>query len=83
MERSLKDRIERWVKSQNRPVSGGTIERIVSENTNYKPSNASRRCRELVDEGKFKAIHKDGTVYYQWNDAQVSWDREMAIFDAL
>lgn len=85
-ELSLKQRIERYVKKSNRPVSGGEIERLVSENTNYKPSNASRRCRELVDEGVLKANYREGTVFYMWNTGQFTMsdnDRAVAMFDSI
>lgn len=83
VELSLKQRIERYIKMKNRPVSGGEIERIVAESTNYKPSNASRRCRELVNEGILKAEHRDGTVFYIWLGSRVDMAREIELFNAL
>lgn len=87
MELSLEARIERWVKGQDRWVSGGEIERIVAENTNYKPSNASRRCRELVEDGTLIAKHEKGTVYYKYSGEKESIINNMPeairVFDAL
>lgn len=92
----LRQRIENWVKGQNRWVGGWEIERVVSENTNYKPSNASRRCREMesgkLSNGKtcpivFEKKEINGLTHYRWNPKenpnQYSFSKEEAIFNTL
>lgn len=67
---SLKDRIEKYL--QSRPgvkVNGGEIERLALS-VGYKASNASRRCRELFNEGKIKRQEIKGSVWY-WYESQV------------
>lgn len=95
-ELSLSKRIENWVKGQNRWVGGFEIERVVSENTNYKPSNSSRRCREMttgmLSNGKTCPIvlekkEMNGLTYYRWNPRpnphQVDMAREVQVFEML
>ena len=45
-------------------ISGGEIERLVAASTTYKASNASRRLRELHEDGKLKRDEVKGTVFY-------------------
>lgn len=51
MERSLKSEILKYLKDGNWKF-GGEIEDYVREQFGNKASNASRRCRELVEENK-------------------------------
>jgi len=46
-------------------INGGEIEKLAQE-VGYKASNASRRCRELYEEGKINRRLKNGTVEYQF-----------------
>lgn len=52
---SLKNRILRYYQ-KNRTVwiPGTELERIVMQETTFVASNASRRCRDLVKEGKLE-----------------------------
>lgn len=84
MERSLKSRIETWLK--NRPAeiwAKGELERMIMGRTTYTADNIGRRLRELEVEGKLKVTYKKGHAHYQWNTEQPNWSREEAIFDAL
>lgn len=55
---SLKDRILRYLRSNEGIwVNGGTIERLTLD-AGYKASNGSRRCRELAEEGLIQAEEK-------------------------
>lgn len=55
---SLKERILVYLSGTDKWINGGEIERLAM-NVGYKSSNASRRCRELVNEGKIlKAIRR-------------------------
>lgn len=52
---SLKARIERYMLQKHSEwVLGTTLERIVQQETSYVASNASRRLRDLVKEGKLE-----------------------------
>jgi phage terminase small subunit len=65
---SLKQRILDYINGSDVYVSGGTIERLAIE-AGYKASNASRRCRELQNEGKLQKIIKrspNGKVASVW-----------------
>jgi hypothetical protein len=48
---SLKERIYHYINGSDKFLNGGEIERLAMD-AGYKASNASRRCRELVTEGK-------------------------------
>lgn len=60
---SLKIRILSYIRTYGGKVNGGEIERLALTN-GYKASNASRRCRELDEEGLIKGDIINGTVWY-------------------
>lgn len=64
---SLKNRIQNYIMKQGGLVNGGELERLASEH-GYKASNASRRARELENEGIFKNEYIDGSVWYKVNE---------------
>ena len=70
-ELTLKERIQeylyKWkVKDPNHWVNGGEVERLAQE-IGFKASNASRRCRELVDEQILdRRENEKGYVEYQF-----------------
>ena len=46
-------------------ISGGEIERLVAASTTYKPSNVSRRLRELHEDKKLQRdLVKNTAVYW-------------------
>ena len=46
-------------------VGGNEIE-IAAIHAGYKPSNFSRRCREMFDDGKIERRLVKGFVQYKW-----------------
>jgi DNA-binding IclR family transcriptional regulator len=65
MHTSLSDRIERYLKSNAGTwKNGGEIERLAM-GIGYKASNASRRCRELVQNGTLERKEEKGSVWYR------------------
>lgn len=65
MKQSLRERILSYYRrNEGKYISGGEIERLVAQNTTYKASNASRRLRELREDGFLEAKEVKGTVYY-------------------
>lgn len=46
-------------------LAGGTIERELAEFTDFKPSNVSRRLRELYNAGKIYRREEKGFVEYK------------------
>lgn len=66
MKTSLKERLLAYFKKQPTAwVASGTIQRIVAENTSYSPSNASRRLRELCEEGELEVKYEKGHAHYR------------------
>jgi CTP-dependent riboflavin kinase len=62
---SLKSKIIEYLNNTPGAVHGGEIERI-AQGWGYKASTASRRCRELADEGKIeRAENEKGQVVYR------------------
>jgi len=67
MKQSLRDRILAYYQRHAGTfISGGEIERLVAQNTKYKASNASRRLRELREDGLLEAKGIKGTVFYRY-----------------
>jgi len=67
MKRSLKTEIRYLVYSEfPNFVNGGRAERLAME-LGFKSSNASRRCRELENEGIFERRINKGSVEYRYN----------------
>jgi hypothetical protein len=65
MRESCKRYILTFLKDKPNGLAGGIIEDYIRENYGYKASNASRRCRDLVAEGKLLYAYKNGFVYYK------------------
>jgi DNA-binding transcriptional ArsR family regulator len=67
MKQSLADRILAYYRKNSGVwISGGEIERLVAQHTTYKASNASRRLRELREDGLLEAKEVKGTVFYRY-----------------
>ncbi len=61
---SLRERIMKYLRSTGTWINGGEIERLAL-GAGYKASNASRRCRELCEEGLIERREdKKGFVEY-------------------
>lgn len=64
---TLANRILEYYRKRNGVwISGGEIERLVAQKTTYKASNASRRLRELREDGLLESKEIKGTVYYRY-----------------
>jgi DNA-binding transcriptional ArsR family regulator len=64
---SLRERIlEYYRKNKGVWISGGEIERLVSQRTKYKASNASRRLRELREDNLLESKEVKGSVFYRY-----------------
>lgn len=66
---SLKSRIARYFKERDHWINAGDIERLAMEK-GYKSSNASRRLRELAEDGVLERELRKGkktvSVWYRW-----------------
>lgn len=75
---SLRNRINNYLEDwyqvdQNKFVNGGEIEKLAQDN-GYKASNASRRLRELENEGRIeKRYNSKGTVEYRHKPVMVTY----------
>lgn len=71
---TLKDRLLRYMlKNHSIFVSSGELQRLVTENTSYTPSNASRRLRELENEGKLIVELRSGHAWYKAKETSEQW----------
>lgn len=61
---SLREKLILFAKGKRQFTNGGEFERLAL-NEGYKASNASRRCRELVDCGIFDRKEINGSVWYK------------------
>ena len=70
MKPSLKNRLLNYIRKQEGFINGGELERL-AEQAGYKASNASRRARELSNEGLLerkveKSLYsKTASVWYK------------------
>lgn len=81
---SLSERLERYIK--NRPgewVASGDIQRIVSEKTKYTASNATRRLRELAEDGTLEVEYRKGHSFYRAVKPQYERRREVVVVDGV
>lgn len=63
---TLKSRLYQYfLKNHTLWIPSGEIQRLVMEKTNYTPSNASRRLRELENEGKLEVKLLRGHAHYR------------------
>jgi Zn-finger nucleic acid-binding protein len=64
---SLRERILSYYrKNAGVWISGGHLEKVVTANTTYKASTASRRARELHEDGLLERKEIKGTVFYRY-----------------
>lgn len=78
--RSLKDRIYAYCKA--RPgvrIPSGEIQRLVTEKTSYTAANATRRLRELAEDGLLEVEQVKGHSHYHYKAPGVRQVREVVI----
>lgn len=69
MQITLKQRILRYFKNNpERLIPSGEIQRLVTEKTHYTPANASRRLRELAQEGLLDVTQIKNHAHYRLRD---------------
>ena len=62
---TLKERILKYCKARpHHPVPSGEIQRLVTQHTKYSASNATRRLRELENEGELSVGYEKGHAIY-------------------
>lgn len=69
MKNSLRTRIEKYLKGFNGWLNGGELERLALA-AGYKASTASRRCRELAEEGVLERKEEKGSVWYRYKKTE-------------
>lgn len=65
MKITIKNKILSYLTEHPGWVYGGIIEDFIRQTDGHKASNASRRCRELEDEGKIDRRIERGVVQYR------------------
>lgn len=66
MTQSLRERLLSYMqKHHSEWIASGDLQRMVMEYTQYTPSNASRRLRELCEEGKIIRELRNGHAWYK------------------
>ena len=66
MKTSLRERIIAYLKKRDYFVASGDIQRLALENGYYSPSNASRRLRELHQEGILEVEYRKSHAFYRF-----------------
>lgn len=67
---TLKERLAKFMRAHHGWISSGELQRIVAEKTLYSPSNATRRLRELAEEGILERQLRRGHAYYRLKEAE-------------
>jgi predicted transcriptional regulator len=81
MKLSLRARILKYLKKHKGIwINGGEIERLAL-NVGYKSSNASRRCRELHEDGLINRKEIDGKVWYMCDEFETKTVSKVVIED--
>jgi hypothetical protein len=65
MKKTAKKQIEMLLRTEPRWFGGNEIE-IAAIHAGYKPSNFSRRCREMFEDGAIERRLFKGFVQYKW-----------------
>lgn len=71
MKQSLKDRALAFIKAKKTWVPGIQMEALALE-AGYKPSNISRRLRELVEEHSLEVQYVRGAAQYRFKEKQTA-----------
>lgn len=67
MKQSLRDRILAYHQKNNGVwIASGEIQRLVTERTKFSPSNATRRLRELREDGLLEQKLVKGHAHYRY-----------------
>lgn len=64
-------------------IASADIQRMVMENTNYTPSNAARRLRELVEEGELSVKIEKRHAFYTYTPHHVTQEQHIEIVDGV
>lgn len=79
MNQSIKQKILSYLTEKRNWVYGGVIDDYIRQTDGHKASNSSRRCRELVNEGKLNRrlvkVEGNNVVQYKINDNQTPTQR--------
>lgn len=62
---TLKQRLERYLRTHPGWIASGNLQRIAAEKTKYTPSNVSRRLRELENEKTLEVKYVKGHAHYR------------------
>lgn len=78
----LKKRILAWYQKQPGVWrASGDIQRLVLMTTSYTPANATRRLRELAEEGELSVEIRDGHAWYSYKPHHTKKVSEFIIKD--
>lgn len=78
---SLKERILAYYKAHpGQWIASGDIQRMVTEKTTYTAANATRRLRELAEDGELEVEYRKNHAYYR-RKAHLEQRRRVQVID--
>lgn len=84
MKKSLKDRIYDYLKARpNHRVPSGEIQRLVTQKTSYTAANATRRLRELAEDGLIEVEYEKNHAHYYYKPPKTQTVRTIEIVDGV
>lgn len=80
----LKKRLLRYFQNNSgRFIASGDIQRMVTEKTTYTAANATRRLRELHEEGELAVEYRKNHAYYSYNPHHIKRVYDIEIVDGV
>lgn len=70
---TLKIRLLKWLKAHPAWIASGELQRLVSQTTDYSPSNVTRRLRELETAQEIEVEYRKGHAWYRAKPATPSF----------
>jgi len=70
MKKSLKERLERYLRQNPAWIANGSLQRLVAEKTTYTPRTTARRLEELVNDGILEVKYVKGHAWYRAKTTQ-------------
>lgn len=82
--RSLTQRLIDYFKARpDQHIASGDIQRLVTTKTTYTASNATRRLRELAEDGTLKVEYIKGHAYYWYESPKSKVVRRVEVINGV
>ena len=81
---TLRNRILAYYRKRpGQHIASGEIQRIVVEQTKYTPANATRRLRELAEDGLLKVEYRKSHAFYWYEPTLYQVQSRRVVIDGV